>query len=241
AGALSIHGRATTIGERTFGKGSVQNIFTMTTSKDEDFVDSKNEGHRNGIHDEWEDFVDSNSNDKYDYGDRVKLTIAYYYLPDGSTIHTQRDHDGRILRKGGVAPDIEAAFDEVSYIEAREISHLLDEEIIQNFAKKLFEEDQEQAVRLAINDMHKTELYPGWNEFYASLDTELDGQIIRRWVRRYLRTRVSDARGQVFPGNGFAGDYVEDPILRTAIKHLLNDSSVDYQALVEYAELIASN
>ncbi|HIA38563.1 MAG TPA: S41 family peptidase [Planctomycetes bacterium] len=241
SGALSIHGRATTIGERTFGKGSVQNIFEMNTSSDESFVDTKNRGRKNGTYDDWEDFVDANNNEKYDYGDRVKLTIAYYYLPDGSTIHTLRDHEGKVTRQGGVAPDIEESFDEVPYIEAREMSHLLDEELIQNYAKLLFEDYRAQAVTLAMNDHHDITSYPEWDSFYTSLDTELDGQSIRRWVRRYLRARVSDARGEVFPGNGFIGDYVEDPVLRRAIKHLLDSTNVDYKDMSEYADLVASN
>jgi hypothetical protein len=60
-------------------------------------------------------------------------------------------------------------------------------------------------------------------------------------VRRYLRARVSDARGEVFPGNGFIGDYVEDPVLRRAIKHLLDSTNVDYKDMSEYADLVASN
>jgi C-terminal peptidase prc len=241
AGALSIHNRATTVGERSFGKGSVQNIFAMTTSKDEEFTDTKNNGNRNGIHDSWEDYDDANDNGQYDYGDRVKLTIAYYYLPDGSTIHTLRDHEGKVTRQGGVGPDIESAFEEVPFIEAREISHLLDEKVIQNYAKKLFEEYTDSAIELAINDMHETSAYPGWSEFYVQLETELDEQSVRRWVRRYLRSRVSDARGEVFPGNGFVGDYVEDPVLRAAIMHLLSNTDIRYQDLPEYANLVASS
>ncbi|MDP6962955.1 MAG: S41 family peptidase [Planctomycetota bacterium] len=240
AGALSIHGRATTVGEKTFGKGSVQNVFPMSTSRDEEFTDSKNDGYRNGIYDTWETFDDSNSNGKYDYGDRVKLTIAYYYLPDGSTIHTQRDHEGKIVEQGGVSPDIESAFDEVPYIEAREVSHLIEQNLLQDYAKQLFEEHKDVAVQLAINDLHDTASYPGWDDFYQSLNTDLESHAIRRWVRRYLRTQVSDARGEVFPGNGFFGDYVEDPVLRTAIKHMLSGSSVEFADLPEYADLIAA-
>ncbi|MAU92655.1 MAG: hypothetical protein CMJ93_00375 [Planctomycetes bacterium] len=241
SGALSIHGRAITIGERTFGKGSVQNIFEMNTSTDEKFVDTDKGAGKNRIHDDWEEYTDSNNNDKYDYGDRVKLTIAYYYLPDGSTIHTLRDHLGKVTKQGGVSPDIESAFEEVPFIEAREISHLLEDEQIQDYAKLLFEEHRERAVELAINDHHNLEEYPEWDSFYEGLNTELEGDDIRRWVRRYLRTRVSDARGEVFPGNGFVGDYVEDPVLLRAIQELFSNLELDIANVSEYADIKASN
>jgi carboxyl-terminal processing protease len=241
SGALAIHGRAITIGERTFGKGSVQNIFEMNTSADEKFVDTDNGAGKNGIHDDWEKYTDDNDNDKYDYGDRVKLTIAYYYLPDGSTIHTLRDHLGKVIKQGGVSPDIESAFEEVPFIEAREMSHLLEEELIQDYAKLLFEEHPRQAVELAINDHHNIEGYPEWSTFYEGLNTELKGGDIRRWVRRYLRTRVSDARGEVFPGNGFVGDYVEDPVLLRAIQELLGRLELDIADVREYADLKTTN
>jgi carboxyl-terminal processing protease len=52
AGCLRDHGRATLVGERTFGKGSVQELIEL----------------ENG-------------------GGAVKLTTAYYYLPNGERIH----------------------------------------------------------------------------------------------------------------------------------------------------------
>ena len=241
SGALSIHGRAITIGERTFGKGSVQNVFDMNTSTDEKFVDTDNGAGKNRIHDDWEEYTDSNDNGKYDYGDRAKLTIAYYYLPDGSTIHTLRDHLGKITKQGGVAPDIESAFEEVPFIEAREMSHLLEEELIQDYAKLVFEEHREQAIELAINDHHNIDDYPEWSTFYEGLDTELKGGDIRRWVRRYLRARVSDARGEVFPGNGFVGDYVEDPVLLRAIQELFGSLEFNIADVSEYADLNTTN
>lgn len=239
SGALSIHGRATTVGARTYGKGSVQNLLPMSTSQDEPFRDSSQDEPRNGIFDPWEEYQDKNKNGKYDYGDRIKLTIAYYYLPDGSTIHTQRDYEGRVIQEGGVTPDIEASFSEVSYIEAREISHLLETNAIQDYAKRLMENFPSKAVQLAINDMHKVSEYPEWENFYQETETQLDSQIVRKWVRRQLRTLVSDSRGKVFPGNGFYGDYVEDPVLRMAIQTLLKETKLPYESLPEYSGLIA--
>ncbi|MFK5955817.1 MAG: S41 family peptidase [Planctomycetota bacterium] len=237
SGALSIHGRAVTVGERTYGKGSVQNVFPLSTQQDERFKESSQS--RNGIHDEWEEYEDANGNGKYDYGSRVKLTIAYYYLPDGSTIHTQRDHDGRIVKVGGVEPDRTIDFPVISFVVARELNRILENNQFKPYVDKLFHDNQDLAVKLAINDNHDTALYPGWDEFYKSLETELDQQEVRRWVRRQLRGVVSDARGKVFPGNGFAGDYVEDPQLREAIRAVLEHTTLVYDAIPEYADLIA--
>jgi hypothetical protein len=54
-----------------------------------------------------------------------------------------------------------------------------------------------------------------------------------------LRGVVSDARGKVFPGNGFQGDYVEDPQLQEAIRSVLEQGTLTYDDVPEYAELIA--
>jgi C-terminal peptidase prc len=240
SGALSSHGRAVTVGARTYGKGSVQNVFPMRAETDEPFQDSDSTaGPRNGLHDEWEAFEDVNGNGKYDYGARVKLTIAYYYLPDGSTIHTQRDRDGRITDPGGVHPDREVEFPQMDFVVARELNRLLAEDPFRPYAERIFAEDHVLATELAINDLRDIKRYPGWDAFYTSLDTELDPQEARRWVRRMLRGVVSDDRGKVFPGNGFLGDYVEDPQLQEAIRAVLERSKLTYEDVPEYAELIA--
>lgn len=66
AGALRDHKRALIIGERTFGKGSVQNIIPLSD------------------------------------GSGLKLTVALYYTPNGSSIQAE-----------GIAPDIEIPFEPV--------------------------------------------------------------------------------------------------------------------------------
>ena len=235
SGALSIHGRAVTVGEQSFGKGSVQNIFPLDSHPDEPFED----GNKNGQHDDWEEYTDVNGNGEYDYGPAIKLTIAYYYLPDGSSIHTLRDHDGRVVQAGGVLPDREVEFPQLDFVTARELNRLLAEDPFRPYAQEVYDQNKDLAIELAINDLHQLDRYPGFDAFYEGLDTRLEMQEVRRWVRRALRTIVSDARGKVFPGNGFFGDYVEDPQLREAIKVILSSSDLDYASLPEYAELLA--
>lgn len=66
AGALRDHKRALLIGERTFGKGSVQNIIPLSD------------------------------------GSGLKLTVALYYTPNGSSIQAE-----------GISPDLEVPFEPV--------------------------------------------------------------------------------------------------------------------------------
>ena len=231
SGALSVYGRAITVGQKTHGKGSVQTLIGLHGLPDERFRDSN----RDRIHNEWEEYEDRNDNDAYDFGPRVKLTIAYYFLPDGSTIHTQRDHDGTILQEGGVMPDVFVDFPNYEPVVLRELDRLIGEERFRTYANTLLEDFQEVAVRLASYDAKDPGLYPGWDDFFASLDTLLEPDVARQWVRRNLRTRVSDLRGQVFAGSGFLGDYVEDPQLGEAIRQVLSESGLDWQSISEYA------
>jgi carboxyl-terminal processing protease len=231
SGALSIHGRATTVGERTFGKGSVQVMRPLPGLGDEPYVDEN----RNRRKDEWEEYTDANGNGKYDFGPKVKLTVAYYFLPDGTSIHSQRDHKGRMTQKGGVEPDLPVDFWRYEPIVLRELDRLLSDKKFQTFAKSIVDAEPELAVDLAEYDAREASRYPGWDEFYASLETFLDEDVARQWVRRRLRVMVSDQRGKVFPGGGFRGDFEEDPQLGMAIRTLLKAQGHDAMDVPEYA------
>ena len=75
AGSLQAHGRAAVVGERSFGKGSVQHLIHLV-------------GHKSA----------------------VKLTVAYYRLPDGRIIH--RTDKNAHTEQWGVTPDVRIALDE---------------------------------------------------------------------------------------------------------------------------------
>lgn len=106
SGALKAHGRARIVGQRTFGKGSVQNLFPLYTrpfaepftdtlanrrwDDDEAFDDRNGNGrwdegeplddrNRSGRWDPAEPFEDLNGNGRFD-APSVKVTIAKYYV-----------------------------------------------------------------------------------------------------------------------------------------------------------------
>ncbi|MCH2101677.1 MAG: S41 family peptidase [Planctomycetes bacterium] len=233
AGAMSVHGRATTIGERTHGKGSVQVMRRLPGLPDERYMD----GNRNRIKDEWEEYEDRNENGQYDFGPRVKLTVAYYFLPDGSTIHTQRDREGRVTEKGGVQPDETVEFWRYEPIVLRELDRLIEKGAFRDYAENLITEDIDSTIELAEYDGRDVSRYEGWADFYVSLETFLDEDVARQWVRRAIRNsvEVSDQRGRVFPGGGFRGDFQEDPQLEAAIRRIMILAGRDTLAVPEYA------
>jgi carboxyl-terminal processing protease len=79
AGALQDHGRATIVGKRTYGKGSVQRLIPLSTAAAEALGGES----------------------------ELRLTVQYYFLPLGRCVHTIRDERGAVAQQGGVAPDVE--------------------------------------------------------------------------------------------------------------------------------------
>ena len=68
-GALQDHGRATLVGERTFGKGSVQRFYELSSRPSETFTDV---ARVNGYYDPGERFLDRNENGTWDPGEPLE-------------------------------------------------------------------------------------------------------------------------------------------------------------------------
>ena len=111
AGALQDFGRATIIGQRTFGKGSVQRLIPLS----------------------------SDANSFLGGEGRLRLTIQYYFLPLGRCVHTIRDENGNVVEKGGVEPDIAVEMTKVPIWRMDEMEKFRGNELVLAYVHEHFE------------------------------------------------------------------------------------------------------
>jgi C-terminal peptidase prc len=234
AGCLKHYARAVVVGSHTYGKGSVQTPIAPST-REEKFEDLN----RNGDYDSGEPFIDQDGDGKRDLGPFLKLTTGRYFLPDGTTPDRQYDEDGRVATqeidgkryiKGGIHPDVLVDSHEPDLWKEQEFAKLLEKSsdrrrstVFHDYLDEHYDANRDLMVRLAEGDKRDWRAYPGFEEFYDSLDTRLSKDDVRFYLRFYLRERVCDDRKKTFPGQGLLafGDYVEDHQLQAAIRIVL--------------------
>jgi C-terminal peptidase prc len=195
----------------------------------EDFTD----GNKDGVWNPAETFQDKNGNNTYDNGAAVKLTVARYYLPDGSNFTRKRvETDGVVKFVGGVEPDIASANPDLKLWELIEMRELQNKGVFADYVKKYWPENKAKLRELAYYDARNDSAYPSFDDFYASLETQLSRQIIRRVLRLEVRREVAKELGREI-----VGDLSDDYVLRHSVRNLLTRLGEDPESMPEYRTL----
>jgi carboxyl-terminal processing protease len=189
AGALQDYGRAVLVGEKTYGKGSVQRPLRLKSTVTKDPKTGE------------ELFA------------VLKLTVAEYKLPKGRSIHDKGDGKGGIRPDIGIKPRMGPVFDE------RELARLYEKKVFEDYMEKHYDSNRDRFRSLAEFDGGDTSRYPGFEEWYESLETDISRELLRFVLRtHYVRNRAEDERGAEFPH-----DLQEDIQLQRAIAECLRD------------------
>ena len=209
---------------RTNGRWDAAEKFTDANGngvwdEGEPFVDTN----RNKVWDDEEPYEDKNKNGRWDPGGALKITIASYFTPSGFNPKRKVETvDDRSQVVGGIVPDREAKTEQLDLWEIQEQRKLEGTGKVREFVMGLFQKDPELMARLARSDRCQPELYPGFDEFYKSLDTRLDRDGVRWLVRWNTRRALGDKLGREL-----VGDLVDDVQLQWALLDLLGTLGVD--------------
>ncbi len=193
----------------------------------EDFRDEN----YNRTWDDHEPFEDVNGNGTWDPGASLKLTIAAYYLPDGTRLQRKSEvKDGKLVTTGGLKPDVEVDPKFIDFWELQAQRKLESGKEVDTYVDRLFAEHPKLVGELANSDGQDPARYPDFDAFWESLDTRLDKEPVRFLVRFNIRRRIGDELGREL-----VGDVVDDVELQAGVKTLFDLLGTDIAADPEYA------
>jgi hypothetical protein len=153
---------------------------------------------------------------------RIKLTVARYYLPDGSSIDAEYDADGRRIRRGGIAPDVEVHPQATPGWHAEVRAQLNEQQVFRQYLDQHYPQHRELLMALADNDGRDPTRYPELAALHAKLNTSASLQDLRTWLREALREHVADDRGVAY-----VHDLIEDRQLQSAVLELCKTLGVE--------------
>jgi carboxyl-terminal processing protease len=200
-----------------------------TWDRGESWIDAN----QNGAYDPAEPFEDANKNSKWDAGGMFKPTVALYYLPDGSNLRGRFEvKNGKNVRVGGLVPDVDVKDDARDFWELQAQAELYRAGAIRKWVDEQMGKHPALYETLARSDRRDPAAYPGFDEFYATLDTKLSKQAVRALVRIRVRDNVGDTLGREL-----RSDIVDDFTLRAGVIELLSTMKVDPRSIPDLAFL----
>ncbi len=181
----------------------------------------------NGRWDDGESFEDRNQNGKRDPNGSIKVTIARYHTPSGFNPDRRVELvEGRYKAIGGIEPHVTVKPDLLDLWELQAQRTLEGTGAVRTYVEGLFEQNPLLMERLARSDRCATGSYPGFDEFYQTLDTRLTPNAVRYLVRWHVRRTVGDRLGREL-----VGDLVDDAQLQSALVDLLGTLNVDFRSI----------
>ncbi len=241
SGALQAHERAELVGNTTFGKGSVQNIFPLESMGDKA---------------------------------ALRMTIAYYYLPDGRLIHRSRHVESWRFREqvrseigrwqqeglinetqakelldqyaaepGGVEPDYKVEQTQFTAAQTRAFGLILDLDLLEQYIRDYWTKHKDLFHTLARFDHFEPKRYPDFEALWAKVQESLDQAskkamtendlriLLRSWVRRFTQDDLA---------RELTSDYQEDRQLQAALLLIAEKTGQDIGKLGQLA-FIANN
>ena len=230
SGALQAHGRALLVGQTSFGKGSVQNVFPLESA-----------GGKAAL----------------------RMTIAYYYLPDGRLIHRKRDvetwrflqqvraqigawqADGVVTEQqaksmlerfkeapGGVEPDYKVTQTDLTPLQQEAYGVIIEKQLIEEYIRTHWQEHKTVFHQLAQDDQFKPEAYPDFDALWTRVQKALEAteeakaaftkEDLRVLVRSNVRRFAQDDLERIL-----VGDFQQDRQLQAGIVVLAEQAGVE--------------